>query len=302
MGTAGMGVGLLIGIALAVLWQRWREGAKVPGKTRPDAVADTPVEEKNGTSRTDGKDLILIIEDDPQNLAQLTQWLEADYQLETLDDAQQAQEAALRLNPDLILSDMVAPGMAGDELCRRMRGNVETSHIPLVLLSATAERQSIVRALEAGASDYILRPTDPEVLRARIRNLMTGRQHLRNALIQPEPTPPEEDKYSSQLDREFMERVTDTIHQQMDNSELSVNDFCRMMNMSRTSVYNKMKALTGMGPNDYIRTLRLNHAHELLKSRKYTVGEVAAMVGFADPKYFSTCFKKQFGVSPSKVN
>ena len=89
--------------------------------------------------------------------------------------------------------------------------------------------------------------------------------------------------------------------EELSDSEFSINDFCRMLGMSRTSVYNKIKTLTGQGPNDFIRIVRLNKAKELLVSRKYSIGEVANMVGFSDPKYFSTCFKKQFGTSPSKI-
>ena len=93
----------------------------------------------------------------------------------------------------------------------------------------------------------------------------------------------------------------DVINREMSNSDFSVNDFCRAMGMSRTSIYNKLKPLTGQGPQDFIRIMRLNKAKELLKTRRHTIGEVSALVGYSDPKYFSTCFKKQFGVSPSKI-
>ncbi len=93
----------------------------------------------------------------------------------------------------------------------------------------------------------------------------------------------------------------EVIDEELSNSEFSINDFCRMLGMSRTSVYNKIKTLTGQGPNDFIRIVRLNKAKELLASRRFSIGEVSSMVGFSDSKYFSTCFKKQFGTSPSKI-
>lgn len=107
--------------------------------------------------------------------------------------------------------------------------------------------------------------------------------------------------YSSQLDKEFLDKVMEVINGELSNPDFCINDFCRMMGMSRTSIYNKIKTLTGQGPNDFIRIMRLNKAMELLKSRRYTIGEVSSQVGFSDPKYFSTCFKKQFGTSPSKI-
>jgi type I restriction-modification system DNA methylase subunit len=131
-------------------------------------------------------------------------------------------------------------------------------------------------------------------------NILQNRQHLRETVLAMDAQPEETD-YTSQLDKEFLDKVMKVIEEELSDSEFSINDFCRMLGMSRTSVYNKIKTLTGQGPNDFIRIVRLNKAKELLVSRKYSIGEVANMVGFSDPKYFSTCFKKQFGTSPSKI-
>ena len=137
------------------------------------------------------------------------------------------------------------------------------------------------------------------VLKVRLRNILQNRQHLRDTVLSSD-IPVNEIDYSSQLDKEFLDSAMAAIDENMTNPEFSINDFCRALGMSRTSVYNKIKTLTGQGPNDFIRIVRLNKSKELLLSQKYSVGEVACMVGFSDPKYFSTCFKKQFGTSPSK--
>lgn len=249
---------------------------------------------------TDKRNVLLLAEDDNDTLEFLTECLSAEYQVIRVSDGKEALETAQTINPDIIISDVVMPGLSGDELCRKLKSDVATSHIPIILLTALCERENIIWGLEAGANDYITKPFDLSVLKARIRNILQSRQHLRNTMLEMKEHPEETD-YTSQLDKEFMEKVMETIHKELANSELSINDFCQMLNMSRTSVYNKIKALTGQGPNDFIRIVRLNKSKELLLTRRYTIAEVATLVGYSDPKYFSTSFKKQFGISPSKI-
>lgn len=247
-----------------------------------------------------GKNVLLLAEDDPDMREYLTDSLSAEYRVIGVPDGGKALEMAREINPDIIISDIVMPVLEGDELCRILKSSVDTSHIPVILLTALSERENIIFGLEAGANDYIIKPFDLSVLKVRIRNILQNRQHLRDTVLSMD-TNLEETDYTSQLDKEFLDKVMEVVHEELSNSEFSINDFCRMLGMSRTSVYNKIKTLTGQGPNDFIRIVRLNKAKELLTSRKYSIGEVSAMVGFSDPKYFSTCFKKQFGMSPSKI-
>ncbi len=246
-----------------------------------------------------GRNVLLLAEDDADMREYLVDSLSAEYKVIAVPDGGKALEKAREINPDIIISDIVMPVLEGDELCRILKSSVDTSHIPIILLTALSERENIIFGLEAGANDYIIKPFDLSVLKARIRNILQNRQHLRETVLAMDAQPEEID-YTSQLDREFLEKVMNVIEKELSNSEFSINDFCRMLGMSRTSVYNKIKTLTGQGPNDFIRIVRLKRAKELLAFRKYSIGEVASMVGFSDPKYFSTCFKKQFGVSPSK--
>lgn len=247
-----------------------------------------------------GKNVLLLAEDDADMREYLTNSLSSEYRVIGVPDGGKALEMAREINPDIIISDIVMPVLEGDELCRILKSSVDTSHIPIILLTALSERENIIFGLEAGANDYIIKPFDLSVLKVRIRNILQNRQHLRETVLSMD-TPPEETDYTSQLDKEFLDKVMTVVQQELANSEFSINDFCRMLGMSRTSVYNKIKTLTGQGPNDFIRIVRLNKAKELLASHRYTIGEVATMVGFSDPKYFSTCFKKQFGTSPSKI-
>lgn len=248
----------------------------------------------------EGKNVLLLAEDDPDMREYLTDSLSSEYKVVSVPDGGKALEMAREINPDIIISDIVMPVLEGDELCRILKSSVDTSHIPIILLTALSERENIIFGLEAGANDYVIKPFDLSVLKVRIRNIIQNRQHLRDTVLSME-TQPEETDYTSQLDKEFLDKVMEVVLEELSNSELSINDFCRKLGMSRTSVFNKMKTLTGQGPNDFIRIVRLNKAKELLVSRKYSIAEVANMVGFADPKYFSTSFKKQFDTSPSKI-
>jgi len=170
----------------------------------------------------------------------------------------------------------------------------------VILLSGLASRHDIITGLEAHADDYIVKPFDIVLLKARIRNIIKLRAELNNRVIADDCEPAHED-FTNELDREFMTKVMESVESHLSDSDFSISDLCSDLAMSRTSVYNKIKSLTGQSLNEFIRIMRLNRSKELLQSRRYNISEVAYMVGFSDPKYFSTCFKKQFGISPSKL-
>lgn len=245
---------------------------------------------------------ILIVDDEPDMLTYLTDILSGEYDVLTAGNAAAALEMARQSNPDLIITDVVMPVMNGEELCRILKSNFETIHIPIILLSAANARQSIIFGLEAGANDYMTKPFDPSVLKARIRNLLMDRQRLRETLMTldrsgdtPEP------EWPSRMDKEFMDKVIAILERELSNQEFKIGDLCLEIAMSRTALYNKLKSLTGQGPNDFIRIFRLTRAKELLREKKHSIAEISDMVGFSDPKYFSVCFKKQFGESPSRI-
>lgn len=246
------------------------------------------------------KPLIFLAEDDPDIRRYLCASLEDDYEIVAADTGEAILEMLANSCPDIILSDVMMPGMGGIELCRRLKSSVETSHVPLILLTALTSRNDIIAGLEAGANDYVVKPFDMSVLRVRIRNILDNRNRLRKQLTSQGEMPADED-YASELDRTFIENVQGIINAHISDSDYSIADVCRELGMSRTSVYNKIKSLTGLSINDYMRVTRLNRAKELLLEHRYTVAEVAYMVGFSDAKYFSTCFKKQFDISPSKI-
>jgi len=268
---------------------------KIQQMVDPDTV-----QQEQPTSGTPGKETILLAEDDADMRKYLADSLSQEYTIYSAGSGEQALEQAKELNPDLIISDILMPGLRGDEMCRMLKSSMETSHIPVILLTALNEKENIISGLESGAEDYIIKPFDFSVLKARIRNILQNREKLRKMILSNE-TDMETVSYSNELDKEFLDKAIFIIEKELSNTEFSINEFCRELGMSRTSVYNKIKTLTDQGPNDFIRIIRLKKANELLKSQKYTILEVALMVGFSDSKYFSTSFKKQFGISPSKV-
>lgn len=242
---------------------------------------------------------ILIVGDDISVSSELVKNLSDGYELLTAVDGNEALQLACETNPDIVLADAMCPGLSGYELCSRLRENVETSHIAIILYSALCERENVIYGLEAGADDFITLPFDMAILRSRIHTIMKRHQSYRENPLTPNALSKVD--YKSKLDKAFMDKVMGIIEERLPDSEFTINELCSKLAMSRTSVFNKIKALTGKSPNDVIKVMRLNKAHELLLTRELNVAEVAFKVGFADPKYFSTCFKKQFGVSPNKV-
>lgn len=242
---------------------------------------------------------ILIVGDDINVSSELVKNLSDGYELLTAVDGNEGLQLACETNPDIVLADAMCPGLSGYELCSRLRENVETSHIAIILYSALCERENVIYGLEAGADDFITLPFDMAILRSRIHTIMKRHQSYRENPLTPNALSKVD--YKSKLDKAFMDKVMGIIEERLPDSDFTINELCSKLAMSRTSVFNKIKALTGKSPNDVIKVMRLNKAHELLLTRELNVAEVAFKVGFADPKYFSTCFKKQFGVSPNKV-
>ncbi len=244
---------------------------------------------------------LVIVVDDNDNLRHfLLNSLSETYRVMEASNGKQAIEPTKKYHPDLILADILMPVMNGKEMCDRLKNDIETSDIPIFLLTALGDRDDILEALEEHKADmYITKPFDLMVLKANIRNMLELREQMRKK-FQLFPSAPSDAEISlpTELDKEFIEKAIRIIKENMLN-DLNVEVLCSKMNMSRTCFYNKLKALTGIPPADFIRNVRMKEAASLLRSQRYTVAEVSDMVGFADPKYFTDIFKKYYGVPPS---
>ena len=182
-----------------------------------------------------------------------------------------------------------------------LKDNMETSHIPVILLTALSGNDQILLGLETRADQYLTKPFDIKILKATIHNLLENRRLIRQQFQQAITALPSDGRrieLPNSLDNEFIEHVTRIVKENL-GKELNVDILCAAMNMSRTSFYNKIKALIGIAPAEFIRNIRMQEAALLLKSRRYTVAEVSDKMGFADPKYFTDTFKKFYGVPPS---
>ncbi len=273
-------------------------GAGITG----NPVIEGVMPEAPHTGQSTERDTILVVDDERGMTDYLYSVLSVDYDVLIAADGGAALEMARQRNPDIIITDLVMPVLSGEDLCRIIKSSVDTSHIPVILLTGVSDRQSIIFGLEAGADDYIVKPFDSSVLKARIRNLLSERQRLREAIMSAHlPAEAPAPDYGNRLDKEFMDKVMAVMEREYARQDFSINGLCMEVAMSRTSFYNKLKSLTGQAPNDFIRVYRLNRAKEILSEHSRSIAEVSDMVGFADAKYFSVCFKKQFGESPSKV-
>ena len=273
----------------------------VPKNVTPNIAYDATKQKQQQNS-----DLpkILIVEDNDELREYLRNTLSDDYNIQVCSDGKQALEIVKEYMPNMIISDIMMPEMRGDELCHVLKNDIETSHIPIILLTALNNDRNIIEGLKTGADEYIVKPFNIGILRATISNILTNRSLLRHKYANLELNDDEDattcTNCSTDLDWKFISSVKKHVEENMDNGALNVEMLCSLLNMSRTSFYNKIKALTDQAPADYIRLIRLKRAAQLLKEQKYSITEVAEMTGFSDAKYFREVFKKHFSVSPSQ--
>ncbi|WP_279072126.1 hybrid sensor histidine kinase/response regulator transcription factor [Bacteroides acidifaciens] len=276
---------------------------KVPDE-RPEAIIPrgTSALPAMETSRINSSlQRILIVEDNDDLRNYLVDMLSTSYNIQSCPNGKDALVIIREFNPELVISDIMMPEMSGDELCATIKGELEMSHIPVILLTALGDEKHMLEGLEIGADAYIIKPFSVGILKATIKNILTNRTLLRQVYnsIQDE----EQDfpvNCTNTLDWKFIASVKECIEKNMGDSDFNVEMLSSQHHMSRTSFFNKLKALTGYAPADYIRMIRLQHAAQLLKQDEYTITEIADMVGFSDAKYFREVFKKYYGVSPSK--
>ena len=241
---------------------------------------------------------VLIVEDNPDIRAYLKERLEQEYQVLEAIDGQDGWDKAHMQSPDLIIADIAMPRMDGIELCAKVKSNIHTSHIPVVLLTARTSLIYQLDGLETGADDYITKPFNMQLLLARIKNLIHTRKELQQRFAKNFDLSPNGVVLNS-LDEQLLSQVKLLIERNLDNADFTVEQMADALHMSRMQLYRKTKALTDFSPQQLIRHFRLQRAAQLLESGQYNVSEVTYRVGYNDLKSFRTQFKKAFGVSPS---
>ena len=272
------------------------------GEEKPkkeEAATDDGGQQKERKEQKEQKEKILVVEDNPDIRQYLCEELGKSYRVLTAGNGEEALAVLKEQEADLIITDVMMPVMDGLQLCKQIKQNLRTCHIPIIMLSAKTDLKEQLEGLQVGADDYIPKPFSMAVITAKIKNLFRTRyraiEHYTNSL-EMEP----EKMALNPLDEELLKKAVAIVEKNMDNVEFSTDDFAREMCMSRSNLHIKMKALTGEPTNDFIRKIRFNRACKLLKEGRYTVSEISSMVGFNTPSYFATSFKKYFGCLPSE--
>ena len=273
-------------------------------------IIDTPAVGPNLTPHSslntpqkddDSRPTILIVDDDTEIINYMRVLFSQDYRLITCLDADTALEEMRAEEPNIVLSDVAMPGKDGYQLCHEIKQDIQLSHIPVILVTAKITAENQVEGLNVGADAYVTKPFEPAVLSALIQSQLKNRDRVRKLLTNATTTDDEGvDNALSEQDKHFMEELYKLMEEELSNSELDVTRITKMLYISRTKLYYKIKGLTGETPSSFFRTYKLNRAAELLKGGKHTVAEIADMTGFSTQSHFSVVFKKQFGVTPTE--
>lgn len=257
--------------------------------TSPKAVA--------GVVHNEDTPIVLVVEDNPDMRQLLSGGLQHDYKVLTAEDGKDGVEKAFEHIPDLIISDVMMPETDGLELTRILKNDPRTSHIPVLLLTAKAEVADQIAGLESGADDYLAKPFNLKALNLKLKNMLETRQALINSIRDSVPAIPENVNVKA-IDHGLLSRIIEVIEQHIDDTTLNGDQLAREVGMSKGNLYRKLKAISGMTVNIFIRTIRLKVAAQLLQKGNYNIAEVAYSVGFDNPKYFSVCFKEIFSQTP----
>lgn len=280
-----------------------------------DTPHEVPATISTATEHTEGEEraTLLIVEDNEELRQLLSSILGNEYRICTAENGQEGLEQARQIQPDLILSDVMMPVMDGLEMVKQIKADRNLSHLPIVILSAKSDLDDRIQGLEQGIDDYLTKPFVASYLKVRIRQLLERQQQLRERFLHEllaneeltkrhrveaiEPSQP----HIVSSDERFMQTLILYIEEQIDNTELTIEDCASHLHMAHSTFYNKVKTLIGITPVEFVREIRLKRGRQLLLSGEYDISTVSYMVGFSDSRYFSKCFKKRFGISPSQV-
>jgi len=278
---------------------------KKEGK-EPEIVTD--MEEEDKTTDESSKGIMLIVEDNDELRSFLKTILSPSFRIVEARNGQEGIDKALQLIPDIIISDVMMPEKDGLELTKIIRENQDTSHIPVILLTAKSTLESRLEGLEYGADDYIIKPFSSVYLQARVENLLTQRRKLQDFYRSALVTPASQRKdvratnvsRMSPNDSRFLEKLSQIMEDNLDNGDMVVEDLVKELAVSRSVFFKKLKALTGLAPIEFIKEVRIKRAAEYITTGEHSISQVAYMVGINDPRYFSKCFKQMYGMTPTE--
>ncbi len=258
-----------------------------------------PIEEEELEKNYDSsKPSVLVIDDNADIRSYVHGLLHTDYTVIEAADGSEGIRKAMKYVPDLIISDVMMPGIDGIECCRRLKSELQTCHIPVILLTACSLDEQRIQGYDGGADSYISKPFSSQLLLARVRNLIDSHRRLKQFFGDGQTLAKED---VCDMDKDFVEKFKALIDAKMGDSGLNVEDLGKEMGLSRVQLYRKIKSLTNYSPNELLRIARLKKAASLLASSDMTVAEIGYEVGFSSPSYFAKCYKEQFGESPTDL-
>ncbi len=253
------------------------------------------------TDESDEKPLLLIVDDNADLRSYIRSCVIEDYSVIEAINGEKGLAAAIERIPNLVVSDVMMPEMDGMQFCRKLKADERTSHIPVILLTARASMEDKLQGLETGADDFLTKPFDPQELLVRVRNLLTQRELLREHYLREfDLGNVSNERIILSMDEKFIVKAKNVVEESMADVGFDVEAFAGAMALSRSQLHRKLKALLDQSATEFIRTLRLHKAAQMLAGKAATVAEVAYDVGFNNPSYFAECFKKQFGKLPSE--
>lgn len=268
-------------------------GASVSSALNNAQVAEEEEPEKDYDS---SKPSVLIIDDNADIRSYVYSLLHTDYTVIEAVDGSDGIRKAMKYVPDLIISDVMMPGIDGIECCRRLKSELQTCHIPVILLTACSLDEQRIQGYDGGADSYISKPFSSQLLLARVRNLIDSHRRLKQFFGDGQTLVKED---VCDMDKNFVEKFKSLLDAKLGDSNLNVEDLGKDMGLSRVQLYRKIKSLTNYSPNELLRIARLKKAASLLASSDMTVAEIGYEVGFSSPSYFTKCYKEQFGESPT---
>ncbi|MBN2213794.1 MAG: response regulator [Bacteroidales bacterium] len=271
-----------------ILSDQFNSMPSIPGKNT--AYAD---------SGQNGNALVLIIDDDHELLSVTHDYLGKTFRIIQATNGLEGLKMAGKNQPDLIVSDIIMPEMDGLELCHHIKNDINTSHIPVILLTARSEIDDYIEGFESGADDYIPKPFNIRILEAKCKSLIENRKRLRKLFMQSLVPVPRE-MTTTHMDEQFLQRTIKIVEKNINNPEFGVQKLAAEMCVSRSLLHKKLTSIADLSANDFITSMRLKKSALLLMQGNLNISEIAFEVGFNDPKYFSRCFKKHFGISPSE--
>ncbi|WP_248722491.1 two-component regulator propeller domain-containing protein [Seonamhaeicola sp. ML3] len=242
---------------------------------------------------------ILVAEDNTVLRSFIKEILKPKYNVILAENGKEALEKAIEFSPDLVISDVIMPEMVGTELCSKIKTTLATSHIPVILLTSRTSLVYKFEGLESGADDYISKPFNLKEFSLKIQNLLEFKSRLKDKFSSDSNLETLDISLTS-LDEQLLEKAIEVVKANISNQDFNITHFSEELGVSRSMLFTKVKAWTNSTPNDFVREIRLNHAAKLLELSKFNVSEVAYEVGFKRPKYFSQCFQKKYGITPSE--